>query len=422
MGVQDLDWPISGHRNKDQFEILKEELHTALPHLQDDDFNPGPMLRAACGDPDCSAVQVQAMILEEIKRLEPPKDTPANAHSRRIYDVLYCRYVQKLTLEETSELLTLSVRHLTRLQRDAIHALARILWEQREKQGQAWTKLPEPSSEASSDSDTAHFPLPDWHAQMRQELASLERSMPGATADVTQVITEVADLENTLAPSSVTVEVVSAQPALMAAVHPSALRQMLISALGQIRPYVVGTPIRIFSRLENGNARITLAASVSSAIPAERDVIRYILAPTNASVEARIEHNRAYIWISLPSVGQVTVLVIDDNMGMAHFYRRATEGTRYRIVHVTQGREALEKLEAVVPNIIVLDVMLPDMDGWRLLMHLHQSPLTRSVPIIVCSVVPERELALSLGAAIYLPKPVRPRDFIQALDQALLLA
>jgi CheY-like chemotaxis protein len=63
--------------------------------------------------------------------------------------------------------------------------------------------------------------------------------------------------------------------------------------------------------------------------------------------------------------------------------------------------------------------MLPDVDGWDLLMHLHEDPTTREIPVIVCSVVREGKLALSLGAALHLPKPVEPCQLIQALDQVL---
>jgi CheY-like chemotaxis protein len=52
-------------------------------------------------------------------------------------------------------------------------------------------------------------------------------------------------------------------------------------------------------------------------------------------------------------------------------------------------------------------------------MRLHQDPTTRSIPVIICSVVQEEDLALSLGAAGYLPKPVQPREFVTALDQVL---
>jgi CheY-like chemotaxis protein len=423
MDVQDSDWPGLGHtENTDPFEALKEELRTALLQLQDSDFDPGPLLRAVAGCESIgSPARVQTMILREIEQLQAPGEMPASAHSQRIYDVLYHRYVQKLTLEETSELLTLSVRHVTRLQRDAIHLLARTLWERGRERAPSGSIPSTPTSALPPDSETTGH-ASDWRAQMRRELDSLDRTAPGAVADVGQVIAEVIELENALAASAggVRVEPASVQPQLTAAIHPSALRQMLVTALGQLAPHVASGPITVFSRLEDGNARITLAASVGeSEAPTERDLVRYILAPVSASIEARIERDRAYIWLAVPSVGRVTVLVVDDNAGMAHLYRRAAEGTRYRVIHMARGREVLDGLEAISPDLIVLDVMLPDIDGWRLLMHLHESPATRDTPIVVCSVVREEKLALSLGAALYLPKPVRPREFIQALDQVL---
>jgi CheY-like chemotaxis protein len=67
----------------------------------------------------------------------------------------------------------------------------------------------------------------------------------------------------------------------------------------------------------------------------------------------------------------------------------------------------------------VLDVMLADMDGWELLASLTNHPQASSIPVIVCSVVRGEDLAPALGAVSYLPKPVRPLQFIEALDQAV---
>ncbi|MBI1877882.1 MAG: response regulator [Chloroflexi bacterium] len=113
------------------------------------------------------------------------------------------------------------------------------------------------------------------------------------------------------------------------------------------------------------------------------------------------------------------MLVIDDNADLVHFYRRYTTGTRYQIVHLAEGQHTLSTVKEIRPNIIILDVMLPDIDGWELLTDLRGQPATQMIPIIVCSVVRRAELALSLGASLYLPKPVRRREFVQALDQIL---
>ncbi|NLE43152.1 MAG: response regulator, partial [Chloroflexi bacterium] len=68
------------------------------------------------------------------------------------------------------------------------------------------------------------------------------------------------------------------------------------------------------------------------------------------------------------------------------------------------------------------DVMLPKVDGWQLLTHLHERSETRMIPVIVCSVVREEPLALALGATSFLTKPLAPRQFVEALDEALVRA
>jgi len=178
--------------------------------------------------------------------------------------------------------------------------------------------------------------------------------------------------------------------------------------------------ITIFARLEDGNVKIALTGSVAAEDRfTESDLVRDILTPEDVSVQVCVENDHIFLWIEVVSVGRTTVLAVDDNLDMARFYRRCTEGSRYHIVHTAQGQSLFETIETTAPDVIVLDIMLPDVDGWQLLMHLHEDPATRSIPVIVCSVVREEDLPLSLGAALYLPKPVRHREFIQALDRVL---
>ncbi len=61
--------------------------------------------------------------------------------------------------------------------------------------------------------------------------------------------------------------------------------------------------------------------------------------------------------------------------------------------------------------------MMPDMDGWEALGRLRQHPLTQHVPVIICTILYEQELALSLGASGYLRKPFTREAFLAALDQ-----
>jgi Amt family ammonium transporter len=73
--------------------------------------------------------------------------------------------------------------------------------------------------------------------------------------------------------------------------------------------------------------------------------------------------------------------------------------------------------EACQPRAILLDIMMPGLDGWELLERLREHPRTGGVPVIVCSIVPQESLARLLGAADYIRKPVTRRALLAALDR-----
>jgi CheY-like chemotaxis protein len=123
------------------------------------------------------------------------------------------------------------------------------------------------------------------------------------------------------------------------------------------------------------------------------------------------------IHIALPSEEQVRVLVIDDNVDTLRLLRRYLSNSRYRFVGTSDPHQALQSAEDSVPQIIVLDVMLPEVDGWELLGRLRQHPKTCDIPVVVCTILPQEELALNLGAADFVQKPVSRAAFLAALDR-----
>lgn len=396
-------------------EEFEQELREALAHLYDPDYQPSGRFCELLGcDQRGGALAVQAAILRAIEELEPPPGTPSTAETRWVFDLLHNRFVLKLTQEETAECLHVSLSSVQRGQREAIHVLARTIWERSQVQRRT---VEERFYEEQVSGE--EFLRPDWRSQVREELASLRSVDPNRVADVAEILQSMLELKSVLITDDrVDLEIGYVQPGLVATTHPSALRQTLIAALGRLARRAAPGKITIFARLREGNAEITVRGPIAK----ERNVTgeeltREILTPEGTTVEASIEGDYAFLRVNAPSLGQITVLLVDDNPDMLQFCQRCTTGTRYHIVYAAGGIEALEKIKASPPDIIVLDVMLPDVDGWKLLMQLHEDPATRPIPIIVCSVVREEELAQALGAALYLPKPVEPRQFVRALDQ-----
>jgi CheY-like chemotaxis protein len=270
--------------------------------------------------------------------------------------------------------------------------------------------------------DRARVQGQNWHAQTQRELASLDLISPGAVSDVAETINGVKSLEGLIdSKSGVWLEIESVQPNLVAAVHPSALRQMLITAVRGLARGGSRGPITAYAGLEDGSVRITLTATVCPGQEIDaHDIVADIVAPEQVSFEAHVDGCDVSLRAKMPAAEEpITVLVVDDNADMIHFHRRSMAGTRYRILPATRAEGIFETIEATAPDAIILDVMLPDVDGWELLTRLHNDPATRLIPVVVCTVVRERDLALSLGAARYLPKPVRRRDIIRVLDEIL---
>jgi CheY-like chemotaxis protein len=127
--------------------------------------------------------------------------------------------------------------------------------------------------------------------------------------------------------------------------------------------------------------------------------------------------------VILPLAGRrVIVLAIEDNTDTLQLWRRYLQGTLFTLVEETDPQQALIRAAALHPDLIILDVMLPNIDGWTLLRRLRSDPSTASTPIVVCTVLPQKELALSLGASDFIQKPATGREFRAVLDRQTVAA
>jgi CheY-like chemotaxis protein len=92
-------------------------------------------------------------------------------------------------------------------------------------------------------------------------------------------------------------------------------------------------------------------------------------------------------------------------------------GTRYRVITTRDPRSASILAEKVQPATIFLDVMMPGVDGWQVLSELRQAVATHSIPVVVCTVLPLADLAISLGVNEFLQKPVTQNQFLAAVER-----
>ena len=106
----------------------------------------------------------------------------------------------------------------------------------------------------------------------------------------------------------------------------------------------------------------------------------------------------------------MTILVVDDEPRIRDYVRMNLELERYRVIEASNGREAMDQLREHLPDLVVLDVMMPEMDGFETLRHIRE---VSTVPVIILTVrqtEQDKIHGLDLGADDYIAKTASPRE------------
>ncbi len=112
------------------------------------------------------------------------------------------------------------------------------------------------------------------------------------------------------------------------------------------------------------------------------------------------------------------ILAVEDDEGAITLYKRYLEKHGYQVVGLGEGEQAVRWARELSPYAIILDVLLPDKDGWAVLEELKSSRETRQIPLIICTILSDGEArGLSMGAADYLVKPILEEDLLQSLER-----
>jgi CheY-like chemotaxis protein len=116
------------------------------------------------------------------------------------------------------------------------------------------------------------------------------------------------------------------------------------------------------------------------------------------------------------------VLIAEDEMSTSTLLDTIIKSHGYKTKCVKNGRECLETLEKTIPGVILLDIMMPEVDGFETLIKIKSKPATKEVKVVMCSVlnkIHDVEKSFQWGASGYITKPFHP-DRILAKVSAIL--
>ena len=365
-----------------------------LTHLYDNTYlHQHPLLplltKRHMSDPMARAQHLRSLVIEAINSLRPPTSVPPRSKEWRPYGILVYRYLDGMSDEQIQRDLAISQRQLFRDLKAGIASLTSVL------QAQA-AAAPEMEDDALA-------------ASLMRVGLRLERLDLGLLCQ--QVLPLVQGLSKSLGKAVHAEEI--AHPATVVA-DAALSRQALISALSHSLRH----------------ARGDVALSLADGAHTEALVMRFAVAPAAALAPTANEQEPEALAVSRQLLEQQggflqvggdgecliclhwrrfeepRILIVEDDPGMLRLFSRCLNGHGYRVIGLTDGREAVRLAGENQVRLVVLDVMMRDIDGWAVLQRLKAEPMTRSIPILVCSVINEPELAITLGATALLKKPV----------------
>jgi CheY-like chemotaxis protein len=400
---------------KQTFEAFYKELQQVLTHL----FDPAFLAALATGETHPLAFLIrdesnhpdalQSLLIQEIESLKPGPEVPPNSWAHRSHNILRMRYIDKVTQEQTAEHLQMSLRSLQRAQHQAVLILAYKLWNQQYLEVQA---------ESPSATDM-------WRTQLEREIKLISQHTPAAPTQLDTVLDAVKRISSARSPQRFNLRISGKTPDMMTSLHPLVLQQILLSICDIIMDRAPAKILDLkLQPLADHNISISfMGGNLISDAPPQFPLVEGLLATQQHCHLTIPQIKPLIVTLQIPSAKRlpkkVTVLFVDDNADLATLFTSYCTGTPYELVHVNQGALVQQKITEVNPDLIILDVMLPDVDGWQLLMELHANATTTAIPVIVCSVVTDAHLALDLGARSYLQKPVWRQQFLEAIQNIL---
>jgi CheY-like chemotaxis protein len=359
------------------------------------------------------------LLLESIQDIKPPLDSPPETQASSRYQFLSLRYVESEPVDRITSLLAIGKRQVFRRQDEALDAVADALHRRlqplkvdRTDRGNVIAASPHASIVAQGN--------------LQSEVERIGAVRPRLPLDLGPVIGGALEIVANLSLShSQKIQVALPSRLLPVLIDRTALRQAIISLLMvfiresesgdiQLSGESIGDEVflRFAGRTEKPHDLVGRFEQDSNLV-----VSRQLIELQGGTLTWRANSTTVEAAIGLLVARPKTVLVVDDNADTRQLLARILEGYSYQVTVATNGEEAIEEVSRSRPDAVILDVMLPAADGWEVLHILRSAPETASLPVIVCTVLEQQELAQSLGATDFVLKPISQGALLAALDR-----
>jgi CheY-like chemotaxis protein len=363
---------------------------------------------------------LRSLLESEIQSLSEGPGAPATSKNHRYYELLFYRYIQRFTQQEVAAQLGIGTRHLRREQAAAIEYLADRL---RQRHGLA--SIAQVQSDQIIAANSA-----ESYGDIDTEIERIAGSIDEHCSELGAVLEECAILTRALCTQRHVRVQASLGGSYLVDVSQAILKQAILNLLVMTIRAIDSATVYVAVRPQYGAVALTFTpqpAPHHAPQPITWDqhtlsITRRMARAFRGQVEASAPDVPAVLTLTLPLADRLRVLAIEDNQDTLDLWQRYLRDSPFHLIPLRSPHDALAEIERLQPDLIVLDIMMPEVDGWELLNRLREHRLGKSLPVVVCSVLPQRDLALSLGANGFLPKPATREQFLGLLQHLAAVA
>jgi len=196
-------------------------------------------------------------------------------------------------------------------------------------------------------------------------------------------------------------------------------RELLLGLLGQLLRAESVQRLTLAARRSESGVSLTIASESASAadggLTAVDDDQQQLAQIQGLAIETLQAPEGPGYRLDFAAISQRMVLVVDDNEEIGLLFRRYLSQAGYGCVTATTGSEAIALARSRRFCAVTLDLMMNHEDGWDVLQSLRHTTETQDLPIIVCSVLDQADLAMMLGASAFIKKPIDSEQLLEAL-------
>ncbi len=390
-----MDFDIFENLVKDALTNMFDYAALETHPLIDAGIKPSPDFKGSRSD------YLKSVLLDCINSLKPG-DMEFDFFSMewRSFVILSQRYIENISSLELAKTLLLGERQIRRSQKKAIRAVALILWD----------RLSNQKDTHPDETETNSFVI-SW------EIINLN-----------QIVQSIIGLfQKNFEREAIQVEFIPSQESLTINSDRIILRQIIIQIFNLLLQKTNCRQLHL--RLDQEQNDVVLQFHLPddsfemdyflASLTSQENMIHQWLHELNIQLEGKRSPTGFHLGVRFIDQEQKLILVVDDQEPALKMYERYLSKTNYKVFGLSKATKVLYTALELKPALILLDIMMPNLDGWEVLQSLRLNEKTKHIPIVVCSAWGEADLAKSLGADHFLKKPIIQKELLEILQISL---